>query len=176
MAKDRNQRLLIKLYNPMIKLAEEINFNENIILIGNTINRVDPVLVSLISEEKNYKQNSNINFILKKDNCVNRYLKREIIDLSDRSIDNLRRAFIYYVESKVLCIFPFDDNIELQKNSYFELISRSRGRIIPFGITGKYKIDGNLKLETGPSFLTTDFDNKSLKTKCEEEVKKIIKY
>ena len=164
---NRFQRLFVKFYNPTIKLAEKIDFKDNIILVGNSINKYDPIFVSLI--------NKDINFILKEDNCFYRYLNKEIIDLSDKNIENMRRAFIYYIENNPLCIFPFDDDIKLQNNNNFELIAKSRAKIIPFGITGKYKSNGNLKLETGPGFETLDCDPKIIKSRCEEEVKKLIK-
>ncbi len=163
---NRIQRLFIKLFKPVISLSEEPDKNKRYILVGNHIGKYDPVLISLI--------NGNIKFLLQEDSFFYRDLNKTIIDLSNNNIENLRKAFVETVDSNISCVFPLNKDNEIEKNNYYELLLRSQKYIIPFAIKGSYKIDDDLILKLGQSFLASDY-NVDLQQKINSEVKKLIR-
>ena len=166
--RDRFQKLLVKIFKPTITLAEDIDSYENVILVGNLTNKYDPILVSLITKKPH--------FLLKDDMYFYRYLSHQVLDLSNKDIESMRAAFVSLIENKKVCIFPFDEDLKLKNDNYFNLLLKAKATIVPFGISGSYNVTkNNLVIATGPSFDSSNFKADELKEKCEIEVKKLIK-
>ncbi len=162
---NRSQRLFIKLFKPIIKLSEEIKFPEKTVLVGNRIGKYDPVLVSLLAKD--------ITFLMPDEYFLLGGIKNYKCDLANSSIEKIRKIYVDTLESKKMCLFALDKDY-LINDKFLKFIELNNNRIVPFIISGSYKMGDRVRIETGNSFLVDD-NRDDLSLKINSEIKKLIK-
>ena len=97
-------------------------------------------------------------------------------------MESIRETLVALEDGKCIGIFPEGtrnktDNIILPfKLGTVVIAKRSKSDVIPFAITGKYKlIKNNLKITTGKRIKTCEYSSRELLEKIEEDVKTLIK-
>ena len=140
--------LIDLLFKPTITYQEEIPTNEKIILAGNHMSNFDPLLLArgvdrqihFLAKYQLFK--GPLKFLM--NNIESIPVKRDGND-----IESLKRAIDYLKEEKCLGIFPEGthnktDNLILPfKLGTIMIAKRSKSDIIPFSITGNYKLVKN---------------------------------
>ena len=172
--------LIDLLFKPTITYQEEIPTNEKIILAGNHMSNFDPLLLArgvdrqihFLAKYQLFK--GPLKFLM--NNIESIPVKRDGND-----IECLKRAIDYLNEEKCLGIFPegtrnTTDNLILPfKLGTIMIAKRSKSDIIPFSITGNYKlVKNNLRLSFGKRIKTSDYSSKELLEKLESDVKTLI--
>ena len=172
--------LIDLLFKPTITYQEEIPTNEKIILAGNHMSNFDPLLLArgvdrqihFLAKYQLFK--GPLKFLM--NNIESIPVKRDGND-----IECLKRAIDYLNEEKCLGIFPegtFNktNNLILPfKLGTIMIAKRSKSDIIPFSITGNYKlVKNNLRLSFGKRIKTSDYSSKELLEKLESDVKTLI--
>ncbi len=172
--------LIDLLFKPTITYQEEIPTNEKIILAGNHMSNFDPLLLArgvdrqihFLAKYQLFK--GPLKFLM--NNIESILVKRDGND-----IECLKKATYYLKEEKCLGIFPegtFNktDNLILPfKLGTIMIAKRSKSDIIPFSITGNYKlVKNNLRLSFGKRIKTSDYSSKELLEKLESDVKTLI--
>ena len=168
------------LFKPIITYQEEISTNERIILAGNHISNFDPLLLARGVDRQ-------IHFLAKAELFKGplKFLMNNIesipVKRDGNDIECLKRAIYYLNEEKCLGIFPegtrnTTDNLILPfKLGTIMIAKRSKSDIIPFSITGNYKlVKNNLRLSFGKRIKTSDYSSKELLEKLESDVKTLI--
>ena len=167
MKKDLYQELrpfvssLIKfIFNPTINYEEEIPEKENIILAGTHISNFDSLLVATAIKRK-------INFLAKEEifkgimNCFFQNLGCIPVKRDNHDISCLNKSKELLTNNHCIAIFPegtinkSSDLILPFKLGTIFLAKRCKTDIIPFAITGKYRlIKNNLKICFGKRIKT----------------------
>lgn len=178
--KSITDNLIDLLFKPTITYQEEIPTNERIILAGNHISNFDPLLLArgvdrqihFLAKYQLFK--GPLKFLM--NNIESIPVKRDGND-----IECLKRSIEYLKEEKCLGIFPegtrnTTDNLILPfKLGTIMIAKRSKSDIIPFSITGDYKlVKHNLRLSFGKRIKTSDYSSKELLEKLESDVKTLI--
>jgi len=172
--------LMKKTFHPEIIYEEEIPKNDKIILAGNHIHLLDSVLLSMATDRNIYVLAKNELFkgpfraFFNSLGCIP-------VDRSGNGLASIREALISLEEGKCIGIFPEGtrnktDKIILPfKLGTVVIAKRSKTDIIPFSITGKYKlINNNLKLTIGKRICVKDYSTEDLLNKVEDDVKSLI--
>ena len=181
----QNLRILVNLlmkilYNPCITFQDEIPSQEKIILVGNHKSNFDPLLLTMVTKRQ-------IHFLAKEElfKGLLKYLMNNIesipVKRDKEDFEVLKKATALLKEDKCLAIFPegtlnkTSDLILPFKLGTIAIAKRSKADIIPFAITGNYRLIRNdLKLTIGKRIRTNDYTSLNLKEKVEYDVKKLI--
>lgn len=170
------------LFNPTVSFEEEIPFDEKIILAGNHTSNFDSLLLASYV----YRQ---MHFLAKKELFKGplKFLFESVGSIPVNRDGNDMKCITDSVnllnDDKCLLIFPEgtrnknpDDKIILPfKAGTVMIAKRSHADIIPFAITGDYKlIKNNLHLSFGSRIKTDDYTSKELLEKLENDVKTLI--
>ena len=172
--------LMKLLYRPTITIDEEIPHEEKIILAGNHIHLLDAVLVSMATDRQIY-------FLAKKDvfkgpmKAIFKGFGCIPVDRDGKDFATLKESIDILNQDGCIGIFPegtrnrTDDIILPFKLGTVVLAMRSKSDIIPFAITGDYKLFGsNLHLHVGKRINTKDYGAQELLNETEDRVKKLI--
>ncbi len=151
------KELFVKIHHPIIKLAHEIPSKDNLILMGNHPNKLDPLLLSCLSPNMTFvKQGRDIDYML---------LKTVHCELEKTQLAGMSQAFISLLEQNVLCLFPegeINDSDELKPflPGSMVLAKRSKANIMPFAITGSYNLfkGDRLKINVGEPFVAENME------------------
>ena len=151
------KELFIKIHRPIINLAREIPSRDNLILMGNHPNKLDPLLLSCLSPNMSFiRQGNNIDFML---------LKTIDCDLNKTRTADISNAFISLLEQNVLCLFPEgevnnSDELKPFLPGSLVLAKRSRADIMPFAITGSYNLfkGDRLRINVGEPFVADNME------------------
>ena len=153
--------LFIKIHRPIIKLASEIPSNENLILMGNHPNKLDPMLINSVV--------SNVIFVKDDSLIKTRLIKTIDCDLKSKYMGSMAGAFITLIEKNILCIFPEgeinnEDELKPFVPGAMTLATKSKTNIIPFAITGSYNLikGDKLKISFGDMFSAAGMNNEEL--------------
>jgi len=165
-------------FRPKVVGLENVPKEGRVVLAGNHTNNMDSVLVAIV--------NKRVIHFLAKDSLMKGWLKYPFKGMGiipvNRSIHDknaLKNAIMYLEDDKVIGIFPestinrTDDTIMPFKIGAVKMASETLSPIVPFVITGKYKLFNNhLKIE----FLEPIYVKKKKDlTKDNEKLMNIIK-
>ena len=167
-------------FHPTIEYLEEIPLATRIILAGNHFSNFDPLLLSMVTKRQ-------IHFLAKRE-LFEGPLKGLVtsvecvpVNRNGNDVDCLRTSLSLLKEEKCLGIFPegtfnkTDDLILPFKLGVVLLAKRSKADIIPFVITGKYKLIRNhLKIVVGKKIKTEEYSAHALLEKLESDVKTLL--
>ena len=168
------------LFRPEISFEEEIPEKGKILLAGNHISNIDPLLLTTLTKRQ-------IHFMAKQE-LFDSFLKPLMesvesipVKRNANDINCVRMAIDYLNQEKCVLIFPEGttnktDNILLPFKLGTVLIAkRSKAPIFPFAITGQYKlIKNNLKLKVGKRIDPNLYTSNELLEKIESDVKRLI--
>lgn len=170
--------IIEKHYNPLIIGKKNIP-NNNFIIISNHIDWKDPALLL-------YAIDNQIKFMTKKEAFENRLVKWFIENMGSFPIDrnNMDLAAIKYTvkllkEGNTVGIFPEgtrSKNKELLpfKSGIPGIARLSKTDILPCGISGEYKKNGNLTLNIGKPINYKEFKKTEENEYLREQVKSLI--
>lgn len=168
------RELFIKIHRPIIKLASKIPSNDNLILMGNHPNKLDPLLLSCLSPD--------IRFATQGKDRSYMFVKTVDCDLTSTQLAHMANAFISLLEQNVMCLFPegeINNEEELKKFLPGALIlaKRSGAKIMPFAITGSYNIFKRepLRINVGEPFIPTGMDERTLDTYLRNKIYELKK-
>ena len=168
------RELFIKIHRPIIKLASKIPSNDNLILMGNHPNKLDPLLLSCLSPD--------IRFATQGKDRSYMFVKTVDCDLTSTQLAHMANAFISLLEQNVMCLFPegeINNEEELKKFLPGALIlaKRSGAKIMPFAITGSYNIFKRepLRINVGKPFIPTGMDERTLDTYLRNKIYELKK-
>lgn len=155
------RELFIKIHHPIIKLASKIPSKDNLILMGNHPNKLDPLLLSCLSP--------NIKFATQGKDKDYMFVKTVDCNLKSTQLAHMANAFISLLEQNVMCLFPEGEiNSEEELKPFLPgalvLAKRSGAKIMPFAITGSYNLFKNdpLKINVGEPFIANTMDESEL--------------
>lgn len=145
------------LYFFKVKNKPRIKKNKRLIICGNHINNLDPILFEIINPEM-------IHFMAKKELFNNKFLAWILpkfgtfpVDRGNNDIDAVRQSIKVLKENKILGIFPEGTRIDQGKTSRENFIDgiamiavKANANILPIQIRGEYK------LFNGPEFIYKD--------------------
>lgn len=170
-------------FNPKITFEEEIPEDEKILLVGNHTSNFDCLLLATAVYRK-------INFLAKSELFKGplKKLMEEIdsipVNRDGSDMKALTTAINFLKDDNCVLIFPEGTRSESYKTDKLILpfkvgtvmiAKRSHANIMPFSITGNYKlIKNNLHLSFGKIIKTDDYSSKELLEKVEDDVKKLI--
>lgn len=172
------------LYNPKIIGLENIPENNPVVLAGNHINNIDPLLVCV-------SQKRNVHFLAKKELYKYKLLKYFLLKIGTIPFDRDKATDVRAIgeslkklkKGQVIGIFPegkrnktIEDLLPF-KEGPVRLAKKTNASLIPFAIIGNYKaFKSNITLVYGNPLdvdnLSIDEGNKLL----EENVKKLKKF
>lgn len=172
-------KLMILLFHPEIK-GEKIKEEGNIILAGNHIHFLDAILLTMATDRQVY--------ILAKEELFTGIKKVFFesmgcipVDRSGKGMESIREALVALEEDKCIGIFAegtrnkTDDIILPFKLGTVAIAKRSKTNIVPFAISGKYRlIRNNLTLTIGKEIETDKYSSSELLEKLETDVKELI--
>lgn len=174
-------KLMNFLYRPTIEKEEEIPKDEKIILAGNHIHLLDAVLLTMATDRHVYVLAKRELFtgpkriFFEKMGCIP-------VDRSGHGLESIRDTLLALNDNKCIGIFPegtrnqSDDIILPFKLGTVVIAKRGKSDIIPFAITGKYKLFRNdLHLSIGKRIKTSDYKTSELLDKVQDDVKYLIK-
>lgn len=172
--------LMNTIYKPKIEGKENLICDTNFILAGNHKSLLDIPLVATSVEP-------HVHFMGKKElfeNSVFRYIFTKLgsfpVDREGIDINAIKTAIRLLKEDEILGIFPEGtrnkDNILLPfKEGTTRIAIKTKKPIIPFGISGKYKVGGGITIRFGEAidFNKIEVENKNeyLKDKVMELIK-----
>lgn len=175
--------LMKGLFNPTVSFESEIPFDEKIILAGNHTSNFDSLLLVAYV----YRQ---INFLAKKELFKGPFKKlfesvgAIPVNRDGSDMKCITDSVNLLNDDKCLLIFPEGTRSNSYKSDKLILpfkagtvmiAKRSHTDIIPFAITGDYKlIKNNLHLAFGNRIKTDDYTSKELLEKLETDVKTLI--
>lgn len=167
-------------FNPTVIYDEEINEQGKIILAGNHKSNFDPLLLQ-------YAFKRPIHFLAKEELFKNilaplmNYIEAVPVKRDGKDFDCLKKSISYLDKEEVLGIFPEgtfnrSDNLILPfKLGTIMIAKRSKSNIIPFSITGDYKlIKNNLRINFGKVIKTNEMSSQKILEKLENDVKTLI--
>lgn len=167
-------------FNPTVIYDEEINDTGKIILAGNHKSNFDPLLLQ-------YAFKRPIHFLAKEELFKNflaplmNYVEAIPVKRDGRDFDCLKKSLSVLDKGEVIGIFPEgtfnkSDNLILPfKLGTIMIAKRSKSNIIPFSITGDYKlIKNNLRINFGKVIKTDELSSLKLLEKLENDVKTLI--
>ncbi len=171
------------LYNPKIIGTENIPEGKPVILAGNHINNIDPLLVCI-------SQKRNVHFLAKKELYKFKLLKYFLLKIGTIPFDRDKPTDVKAIgeslkklkRGQVIGIFPegkrnkTNEDLLPFKEGPVRLAKKTKASLIPFAIIGNYKVlKSNITLVYGNPLdidnITIDEGNKLL----EENVKKLKK-
>lgn len=172
-------KAFIFLFNSKVK-GEMINEKENIILAGNHVHFLDVILLNMITEREVYillreeHFNGIKKWILEKLGCIP-------IKKNQNGLESIRDVLVSLEDGKCLGIFLEEinkksDSIILPfKLGTVTIAKRSKTNIIPFAITGKYRlIKNDLTLTLGKEINVDRYFQDELLEKLDNDVKELI--
>lgn len=168
-----------KKYHPIVIGKENIPAT-NFLLVGNHINLLDPALLIYGLDGRE------ISFMAKKELFDNRLLGYLISKMGSFSIDRghndikaVKKAISLLKDNRIVGIFPegtrSNELLPFKKGACF-VAKKGNVPMLPFGISGEYKKNGNLTLSIGNKIVYDD----SLSVKentdiVKEKVKELIR-
>lgn len=173
--------LMKTLFHPTIEYLDEIPTDSKIILAGNHYSNFDPLLLSMVT-------NRQIHFLAKRE-LFSGILKPLMTSLECIPVNRdgndllcLKKSLEYLKDEKCLGIFPegttkgkTDDFILPFKLGTIVIAKKSKADIIPFGISGDYKlVKNNLRITIGKRIHTMEYNSKDLLEKLENDVKTLM--
>lgn len=172
--------LMNTIYKPKIEGKENLIFDTNFILAGNHKSLLDIPLVAIAVEP-------NIHFMGKKElfeNSLFRYIFTKLgsfpVDREAIDINAIKTAMRLLKEDEVLGIFPEgtrnkNGGLLPFKEGTTRIAMKTKKPIIPFGISGKYKVGGGITIKFGEAI---DFNKIEVENKNEylrDKVMELIK-
>ena len=171
-------------FNPTIEFESEIPFDEKIILVGNHVGNLDALLLASAVYRK-------IHFLAKSELFKGpmKYFMESVGSIPVNRDGNDMKCISDTVNllksDNCVLIFPEGTrNTTIHKTDKLVLpfkagtvmiAKRSHADIIPFSITGDYKlVKNNLHLSFGSRIKTSDYSSKELLEKIENDVKTLI--
>lgn len=169
-------------FKPKVIGIENVKSEEGIILAGNHISMLDiPLLISVVSDD--------VHFMAKKElfeNKLGNYIFSKMgafpINRDGLDLKAIKTALKILKEENMLGIFPegtrnkTDEVILPFKEGTTRIAIRSKKPIIPFGISGKYKLGGGITIRFGEAIdfnkLLVEDQNKYLQQKVKELIYK----
>lgn len=168
-------------YRPKIKGTENLNCDTNFILAGNHKSLLDVPLLAISVEQ-------NIHFMGKKElfeNSITNYIFTKLgsfpVNREDKDIKAITTAIKLLREEEILGIFPEGTRNKTSeillpfKEGTTRIAMKTKKPIIPFGISGKYKIGGGITIRFGEAI---DFNKINVENENEylrDKVKALIK-
>lgn len=173
--------LMTLVYKPKIEGIENLNIDNNFILAGNHKSVLDAPLLAISLEQ-------NVRFMGKKELFENNffnYLFTKLgafpVDREGVDINAIKTAMRLLKEGEILGIFPEGTRNKTNqillpfKEGTTRIAIKTNKPIIPFGISGKYKIGGGITIKFGEAI---DFNKIQVPNENEylkERVKELIK-
>ena len=173
--------LMTLVYKPKIEGIENLNTDNNFILAGNHKSVLDAPLLAISLEQ-------NVRFMGKKELFENNffnYLFTKLgafpVDREGVDINAIKTAMRLLKEGEILGIFPEGTRNKTNqillpfKEGTTRIAIKTNKPIIPFGISGKYKIGGGITIKFGEAI---DFNKIQVPNENEylkERVKELIK-
>ena len=173
--------LMTLVYKPKIEGIENLNIDNNFILAGNHKSVLDAPLLAISLEQ-------NVRFMGKKELFENNffnYLFTKLgafpVDREGVDINAIKTAMRLLKEGEILGIFPEGTRNKTNqillpfKEGTTRISIKTNKPIIPFGISGKYKIGGGITIKFGEAI---DFNKIQVPNENEylkERVKELIK-
>ncbi len=168
------RELFIKIHRPIIKLASKIPSKDNLILMGNHPNKLDPLLLSCLSPD--------IRFATQEKDKAYRFVKTVDCNLTSTQLAHMANAFISLLEQNVMCLFPEGEiNNEEELKEFLPgalvLAKRSGAKIMPFAITGSYNIFKKepLRINVGEPFIPIGMNERELDTYLRNKIYELKK-
>lgn len=171
------------LYNPTIKYEDDLPENEKILLVGNHISNLDSLLLATAVYRK-------IHFLAKAELFKGpmKLLMERVgsipVNRDGNDMNSILDAVNLLKDDNCVLIFPEGTKSDIHKTEKLILpfkagtvmiAKRSNASIIPFAITGDYKlIKNNLHLAFGSIIKPSEYNSKKLLEKVESEVKSLI--
>ena len=168
-------------YHPKIEGKENIPDDGRIILAGNHVHLLDPVLLAsatkrqiyFLSKRELFKGPLNVFFVSL--GCVP-------VDREGKGFESIKQATELLHNDECVGIFPegtrnkTDDIVLPFKLGTIMIAKRGKSDIIPFAVTGKYKlVRNNLKLQVGEKIKINELNARdALGTLENEEIKALI--
>lgn len=172
--------MMNNLFKPVVEYEEEIPSDSKIILAGNHISNLDPILLYA-----NIKRQ--VHFLAKEElfKGITKPLMNSLecikVNREGRGLESIKESVNLLNDDKCILIFPegttnkSDSLILPFKLGTIAIAKRSRSDIIPFAITGNYKlIKNDLKLKFGKRIKINDYNSYELSEKLEEDIKTLI--
>ena len=168
-------------YRPKIEGVENLKCNTNFILAGNHKALLDVPLLAISVEQ-------NIHFMGKKElfeNSVANYLFSKLgafsVDRNEVDIKAIKTAIRLLKEGEILGIFPEGTRNKTNeillpfKEGTTRIAIKTKKPIIPFGISGKYKVGGGITIRFGEAIdfnqIKVENENEYLRDKVKELIK-----
>lgn len=168
-------------YKPKIEGAENLISDTNFILAGNHKSILDAPLLAISVEQ-------NIRFMGKKELFDNKLLEQLFykvggfpVDRNNIDINAIKTAVRLLKEGEILGIFPEGTRNKTSeillpfKEGTTRIAIKTKKPIIPFGISGKYKIGGGITIRFGEAIdfskIKVDNENEYLRDKVKELIK-----
>lgn len=174
-----NHGLIKMMFNPTVSFEEEID-DKRIILAGNHASNFDPLILQ-------FAINRPIHFVCKEElfKSVLCPLMKKVEAIPAKrdgnDINCLKKSISYLEQEEVLGIFPegtfnrSNDLILPFKLGTIVIAKKSKSDIIPFSITGSYKLYKNdMKISFGKRIKYNDYSSKEILEKLENDVKTLI--
>lgn len=153
-----------------VKNRPKIEKNKRLIICGNHISNLDPILFELINPEM-------IHFMAKKELFDNKFLSWILpkfgtfpVDRGNNDIDAIRQSIKVLKDDKILGIFPEGTRIKQGQTSRERFIDgvamiavKANADILPIQIKGEYKPFGNIEFIYKDIIKIDKFENKNKK-------------
>lgn len=173
--------LMYVIYKPEIEGTENIINDSGFILAGNHKSLLDVPLLAVSVD-------SNIRFMAKKelfDNELGKYIFNKLgtfpVDRGNFDLKSIRLALKILKENQILGMFPEGTRNKTEeillpfKEGTTHLSLRTKKPIIPFGISGKYKIGGGITIRFGEAIDFSKLEIENHDEYLRDKVKELIK-
>lgn len=167
-------------YKPTVEGVENLNLDTGFILAGNHTSLLDiPLLATSVS--------SNIHFMGKKElyeNKICNYIFRKLgsfpVDRDNADLKAIKMAIRLLKEDEILGIFPEgtrnkDAELLPFKEGTTKIAIKTKKPIIPFGISGEYKVGGGITIRFGEAIDVESLNIKNSADFLRDKVKELIK-
>lgn len=167
-----------KIYKPEVILPEHIDLDKNYLFAGNHVHWLDPALVVYALDKLP------IHFMAKKElfeNYLLRYIVENLgafpIDRGNNDIKAVKTAIKLLKDGENIGIFPEGTRNKTLwefKKGIPKIANIAKKEIIPFGISGEYKYNGNLTIKFGQPIDFKDIDKNKQDEYLKEKIKELI--